>query len=317
MNTTAPAKPTADIAEIKRAAAGRWPEIVPALTIIPAEVLDGRHHPCPKCGGTDRFRALDDFSQTGAVLCNQCFSQDNGDGIAALQHFADVDFPTAIRLLADQLGLSGANGNGKAHTTNGRAKQQPKKAADVATLLKGIEINDSPQIYETLAGMYSKAKPPITPEGIRQCGGKLVRWYGNCCIQLDGRAAIDEPNSLRRLCSCELRGHRSPQSARSGNARHTPLRGPSIRGLLRVTWPPRKPSSTWKVSPTCWPWHRPDFLPVGLRSRTPPVPRPGANCRARGPTARRLSWRETPTTQGSKASVDPQRHITRPAPRPY
>ena len=188
-------KPPADVDELKRAAAGRWPEIVPALTIIPAEVLDGRHHPCPKCAGTDRFRALDDFSQTGAVLCNQCFSQDNGDGIAALQHFADVDFPTAIRLLADQLGLSGANGNGKAHTTNGRAKQQPKKAADVATLLKGIEINDSPQIYETLAGMYSKAKPPITPEGIRQCGGKLVRWYGNCCIQLDGRAAIDEPTT--------------------------------------------------------------------------------------------------------------------------
>ena len=83
MNTTAPAKPTADIAEIKRRAAGRWPEIVPALTIIPADVLDGRHDPCPKCGGTDRFRALDDFRHTGAVLCNQCFSQDNGDGIAS------------------------------------------------------------------------------------------------------------------------------------------------------------------------------------------------------------------------------------------
>ena len=41
--------------------------------------------------------------------------------------------------------------------------------------------------------MYVKAKPPITPEGIRQCGGELVRWYDHRCIRLDGRAAIDSP----------------------------------------------------------------------------------------------------------------------------
>ncbi len=192
MTTT---KPPADVDELKRAAAGRWPEIVPALTIIPAEVLDGRHHPCPKCAGTDRFRALDDFSQTGAVLCNQCFSQDNGDGIAAIQHFAGVDFKAAIHKLADYLGVP-ANGSGKAHAANGRAKRQPKKAADVAALTKGIKaVDHAPEIIEVFFAKYSQVKPPITPQGIRQCGGKLVRWYGNRCIQLDGRAAIDEPTT--------------------------------------------------------------------------------------------------------------------------
>ena len=30
-----------------------------ALGAIPAEALDGQHHPCPKCGGKDRFRMID------------------------------------------------------------------------------------------------------------------------------------------------------------------------------------------------------------------------------------------------------------------
>jgi len=46
--------PTADIAAIKRAATGRWPQILSAVAGIPAEVLDGKHRPCPKCGRTGR-----------------------------------------------------------------------------------------------------------------------------------------------------------------------------------------------------------------------------------------------------------------------
>jgi len=93
--------PTADIAAIKRAATGSWPQILSAVAGIPADVLDGQHHPCPKCNGKDRFRALDDFRDTGAVLCNGCFSKGNGDGIAAVQHFAGVDFQTALHMLAE------------------------------------------------------------------------------------------------------------------------------------------------------------------------------------------------------------------------
>ncbi len=122
MSKATATRPAADVAEIKRTAAGRWPAILAALAGIPADRLDGRHGPCPKCGGTDRFRALDDFRDTGAVFCNQCFSQGNGDGLAALQHFGDVDFPTAARMVADYLGTT-ANGNGKAHTTNGKRRE--------------------------------------------------------------------------------------------------------------------------------------------------------------------------------------------------
>lgn len=55
-------KPNA--AEVKLAARGRWLEILAAAG-IPTEILDGKHHPCPKagCGGIDVGEA--DQSQSG------------------------------------------------------------------------------------------------------------------------------------------------------------------------------------------------------------------------------------------------------------
>ena len=188
ISTTETNKPAAnrriDKEEIKRRTVGHWPEILSALAGIPAEALDGQHGPCPACGGKDRFRALDDFRETGGVYCNGCFSTANGDGIAAVQHFAGVDFSTALYMLAGHLGTS-PNGNGKPQVTNGRSKREPKKAADAATLTKGME-NINPATHAALLEMYSKAKPPITDQGVRQCRGDLVRWCGHRCIRLDG-----------------------------------------------------------------------------------------------------------------------------------
>jgi len=89
--------------QIKEAAAGRWPEILSQLGGIDTGLLDGRHHPCPKCGGRDRFRALD--SEAGALFCNRCFSSGNGDGLAALQWLNGWDFQETLREVADYLGL--------------------------------------------------------------------------------------------------------------------------------------------------------------------------------------------------------------------
>ncbi len=91
--------------EVKAAARGRWREIISTLAGIPAELLDGKHHECPKCGGKDRFRAFDDFAETGGVLCNQCFDHKNGDGLATIEHFAGWNFPTTLANIADYLGL--------------------------------------------------------------------------------------------------------------------------------------------------------------------------------------------------------------------
>ena len=269
-------KPPADVDELKRAAAGRWPEIVPALTIIPAEVLDGRHHPCPKCA---RDRSL---SGAGRLQPNRrrpvqsVFQPRQRRRYSTLSTLRGRGLPDRDPHAGRSTRGIWGNGNGKAHTTNGRAKRQPKKAADVATLPKGIKRSTTrPKYTKRLLGQVLQgqtADHPRRHQAMRRQTGQVVRKP----LHSTGRPRGDRrADSLPPLCSCELTANRFPPSARSGNARHTPLRGPSIRGLLPVTWPPRKPSSTWKVSPTCWPWHRPDFLPVGLRSRTPPVPRPG------------------------------------------
>ena len=99
-----------DVATIKTALRGRWPDALTTLAGLDAAILDGRHYPCPKCGGTDRFRAFGDFAETGGVTCNQCHSTENGDGVSTLQWMQDVTFPQACRMLAD---FAGINGNGR------------------------------------------------------------------------------------------------------------------------------------------------------------------------------------------------------------
>lgn len=61
-------------AEINAAAHGRWREILEACG-IPSDILDKKHHPCPSCGGTDRFRFTDGSGSSrgsGVWICNQC-----------------------------------------------------------------------------------------------------------------------------------------------------------------------------------------------------------------------------------------------------
>ena len=95
-----------DVAALKQHVAGRWPEVLSALGGVPADILDGKNHPCPGCGGTDRFRMID--VAAGALFCNQCFNRDNGDGIAALMWLRGWDFKTAVAELAKYLGIAPA-----------------------------------------------------------------------------------------------------------------------------------------------------------------------------------------------------------------
>ena len=91
------------IGQIKDAAHGREIDILEHVAGIPAEYLDRKGHPCPKCGdGDDRFSLID--SDRGAVLCRYCFHEKNGDFVAAVQHFRAVDLPEALRLIGDYLG---------------------------------------------------------------------------------------------------------------------------------------------------------------------------------------------------------------------
>lgn len=96
-------KPQAD--EIKAAARGREVEILERVAGISAELLNGKGHPCPRCGGTDRFSLID--RDAGAVLCRRCFEKNNGDFLAAIAWARNVTFPEACKLAADYLSVSG------------------------------------------------------------------------------------------------------------------------------------------------------------------------------------------------------------------
>ena len=74
-------QPLPDNAKIvKEACNGRWAEILSAIAGISLDLLDGKAHPCPKCGGKDRFR-FTNMDGDGSAICNQCAKRSLGDGI--------------------------------------------------------------------------------------------------------------------------------------------------------------------------------------------------------------------------------------------
>jgi putative DNA primase/helicase len=72
------------------AAFGRWREILPALG-LPEALFNGKHQPCPLCGGKDRFR-YSDPTGNGGYFCSQCGS---GPGIKLLMKYQGWDFKRA------------------------------------------------------------------------------------------------------------------------------------------------------------------------------------------------------------------------------
>ncbi len=123
-----------DAATTKRDASERWPEILAAIGGVSADLLDGRHHACPKCGGDDRFRLID--ADAGAVFCNQCFAERNGDGFAAVQWLLGCDFPTAVEKVGSYLGNGHAPANGHASRP---AKSEPTSYPTARDALATLE----------------------------------------------------------------------------------------------------------------------------------------------------------------------------------
>lgn len=91
------------ISILKEEVRGREVDILRDVAGIPSDVLDGKHHPCPKCGGKDRFRMID--AESGAVYCNQCFRTGNGDFISAIRWMTGCTTSEAMDRVCDQYHL--------------------------------------------------------------------------------------------------------------------------------------------------------------------------------------------------------------------
>jgi hypothetical protein len=90
--------------QLKAALRGRWRSVLSRLGVPCGEWGSKAEGPCPRCGGNGRFRAYDDFDETGGARCNGCGAW--ADGISTLMWWNNIDFPTAIDVLAGEAGLS-------------------------------------------------------------------------------------------------------------------------------------------------------------------------------------------------------------------
>jgi len=92
-----------DTGEVRLAAEGRWfSDVLPAHG-FDRELLDGRHHPCPRCGGISMFHALD--HESGAVTCDQCFTDETTDGFAALMWLNGWTLKVARHAVSEVVGV--------------------------------------------------------------------------------------------------------------------------------------------------------------------------------------------------------------------
>ena len=104
--------PYFDLQQLRDSASGRWREILTSAG-MPSETLDGRGHPCPKCGGQDRFSTFRDFEARGAVHCRACFTSGclvrPGNGFQTLRWWLGCSFGDALQFVADAVGASGSS----------------------------------------------------------------------------------------------------------------------------------------------------------------------------------------------------------------
>ncbi len=91
------------------AALGRWSDLLAALGGLEPAQLNGRHQPCPLCGGRDRYR-FDDLQGSGSWFCNQCGGKDQlgggGTGIDLLMRLRHWSYRQACEAVERYLELA-------------------------------------------------------------------------------------------------------------------------------------------------------------------------------------------------------------------
>jgi len=163
---------------VRAAAAGRWPEILPALG-IPAEALTRRHGPCPGCGGRDRFR-FDDRDGTGSWFCNGGGDVRHGDGFDLLVHALGLTKGDALKAVADHLGIERTAADVVALQAARTAKQRREVEAallhELYVLLQVLQARaDGRQLAS--GGRFRAAMPEsmLEPEGRAERERQAVR----------------------------------------------------------------------------------------------------------------------------------------------
>ena len=134
----------------------KWYEIL-TIAGVDENILDGRHHPCPICGGKDRFR-WDNKNGLGSYICNQCGA---GDGIKLLQKIFGLNFPETLERIDTIID--------KCHTI----PKLQKPVIDPKIALNAVWGNSTPLTGTDPASNYLASRKistlPGSPHNVRYC----------------------------------------------------------------------------------------------------------------------------------------------------
>jgi putative DNA primase/helicase len=140
------------VSDTVKAAAGYWPQLLPALGInIHAS---GRHGACPVGGGKDRFR-FDNQDGRGTWHCNQCGA---GDGLNLVEKVLDVSTKEAAIRIADMLGVMPTVSKAPVNTVD-----------KVAAQFEAAAVSRTDNAYLLSKGLHSTQALTLAA-GLR-CGG--------------------------------------------------------------------------------------------------------------------------------------------------
>jgi len=181
-----------DVETVRSAAAGRTLELLERVAGIKRDHLSRNHGPCPKCGGQDRFRLIDESA--GAVLCNQCFSERNGDFFAAIQWMMGCDFLESVKLAAEYLGVK-PEAKGK----KGGKKDSPSDPEESLDFLEWNDLN--------AASWCIRAKPGVLPIALQRVGARKAKHAGCVVIAIpvwgaEAVAAVQGGKPISEVTPC-------------------------------------------------------------------------------------------------------------------
>lgn len=179
-----------DVVKVKQAATGQWMAIITSLCNVTEDVLDGEHHPCPVCGGKDRFRAFGDFGEKGGVICNQC--EPKADGIAVVAWLNEVEFVEALSQVARFLRLEPE----RKRTFPGTTKRQ-RPPASSRSKQSSKKQNPKPKLKPkswnpTVIAIFVKRNPQWSEEKLKACGAMLAEYRSMLvvAVPVNGREQI-------------------------------------------------------------------------------------------------------------------------------
>jgi len=117
------------MADLVRAARGRWPEILACLGGLTDQQLTDAHQPCPLCGGTDRYR-FDDKDGSGSWFCNRCGGKHQnggaGNGMDLLMRVKGWDYKQAARAVEEHLGIGAEKAPARLSAAAPRSATKPQ-----------------------------------------------------------------------------------------------------------------------------------------------------------------------------------------------